>query len=305
MSSLNPSNMAASVKARLQNISRDEGQTYHQTLQLYAMERFLYRLSRSAHAGTFVLKGALLFLAWETKCQRRTTLDIDLLGFSENSLERLEEITKDVCLVFVVDDGLRFDGDQIATHRIKEDADYEGVRVTLTAFMERTRIPLQIDVGFGDAMVPEPIFVTFPVLLDFPAPELRCYHQLTVVAEKFEAMVKLGKLNSRMKDFFDVWNIIQHEHIAGLDFQKACVATFNQRNTAFDVETDLFQASFGETEDKQKQWAAFLRKQKLMENAPAKFHDVVSQLQSFFLPMIECQLSGKAFSNHWNRSWVE
>ena len=236
---MSPQNIAASVKARLQNIAKEGGNTFAELLQRYVMERFLYRLSQSDYADKFVLKGALLFAVWEAEYERRTTMDIDLLGFTDNSLDHLEHIAQTVCKTVVEDDGIQFDMENINTKRIKEDADYEGVRIRTFAYLERSRIPLQVEIGFGDALVPDAVSAILPVILDFPAPQLRCYQQLTVIAEKFQAMIKLGNLNSRMKDFYDIWNIIQHEEISGAELQKACVATFEHRKTPFNLDDDF------------------------------------------------------------------
>jgi len=300
---MSPQNMAASVKARLQNVARKSGTAYNELLPRYVMERFLYRLSKSKHADQFVLKGALLFAVWEPEYQRRTTMDIDLLGFVDNSLETLESITRELCQMDVEDDGIRFDSEDIKVERVKEDADYEGVRVLTFAYLERSRVRLQVDVGFGDALVPDAISASLPAILDFPAPTLRCYHQLTVIAEKFEAMIKLGSLNSRMKDFYDVWNLIQHEEIDGQELQAACVATFQHRETPLNHVHDYFRGEFIVSEEKETQWKAFLRKQKLMEVAPAGFQDVISQLQAFFLPMVEQENAGKTLSLQWKQGW--
>lgn len=299
---MSPSNIAASVKARLQNKAKEAGKPYNDLLRLYAMERFLYRLSKSEHAEKFVLKGALLFMVWKSNYERRTTMDIDLLGFTENSLDNLAAIGKEICENDVEEDGIQFDSENIRVARIKEDADYEGVRILTNAFLERSRIPIQIDIGFGDALVPGAIQATVPTLLDFPAPELRCYHQLTAIAEKFEAMVKLGELNSRMKDFYDIWNIIQHEKIDGKELQTACAATFNRRETPFDLNTRFFSETFPEALGKETQWAAFVRKQGLEDTAPASFKKITQLLQHFFRPMVEAQLSRQRFTAQWSPS---
>lgn len=292
-------NIAASVKARLQNIAREGGNTFAELLQLYVMERFLYRLSQSNYADTFVLKGALLFAVWEPEYQRRTTLDIDLLGFTVNTLDNLEYIIRTVCETAVEDDGIRFDLENIKPERIKEDADYEGVRIRTFALLEKSKVPLQIDIGFGDALVPGAVTATLPTLLDFPAPELKCYHQLTVIAEKFQAMIKLGNLNSRMKDFYDIWNIIQHETIYGLELQKACTATFEHRKTPFNLDDDFFSEAFAKSAEKQILWTAFIRKQGIENIAPNSFEDVVTQLSIFFRPMVEHQIADNIFSTTW------
>jgi len=303
---MSPQNLAASVKARLQNKAREAEKPYNDLLRLYAMERFLYRLSKSAYADKFVLKGALLFMVWEPDYQRRSTMDIDLLGFTENSLENLAAIAKKICETNVEEDGILFDSKNIRVERIKEDADYEGVRILTAAFLERSRVPVQIDIGFGDALVPGAISATLPALLDFPAPQLRCYHQLTAIAEKFQAMIQLGELNTRMKDFYDIWNIIQHEEIDGAELQKACVATFENRKTPLNLEARFFAENFSQALGKETQWTAFIRKQGLESLAPSSFEKVVGILQTFFRPMVEAQLSGKAFSARWDTSgqWV-
>jgi predicted nucleotidyltransferase component of viral defense system len=300
MSNPNPSNLAHSVFQRLLNYAKEHGEDFNRLLSRYAMERFLYRLSKSEHSGKFVLKGALLFLVWEPDYQRRSTKDIDLLGFTENSLDNLTAIAKEVCETAVEEDGIQFDSGTIQIERITEDADYAGIRIKGVAFIGKSRIPIQIDIGFGDALVPGAIPGTVPALLDFPAPKLQCYHQLTAIAEKFQAMIKLGELNSRMKDFYDIWNIIQSEEINGAELQKACVATFEQRKTPFNLEARFFSEKFSEAIGKDRQWAAFIRQQGLEGIAPDSFEKVVGILQTFFRPMVEAQLSGKAFTARWS-----
>lgn len=285
MSTQKGPNIAASVKARLMNLSREKQVPFNEMLQLYVMERFLYRLSQSEYAGSFVLKGGLLFAVWEN-VERRTTLDIDLLGFTENSLERLKEVAKSLCTIEVVEDGLQYDAESIRVLRIKEDADYEGVRIKLFATLERSRVPVQIDVGFDDALVPGAEQRTLPGLLDFPSPELRCYHPLTTLAEKFQAMIKLGALNSRMKDFYDVWCLINASEFRQEEVIAACVATFDHRDTKLSMDVEFFHADFGQREDLARLWKAYCRKQRLTDQAPATFADVISVLQAFFKPIV-------------------
>lgn len=284
---MSPTNIAASVKALLQNKAKETDRGYAEVLQLFAMERLLYRLSQSDYADTFVLKGALLFAVWEPEYQRRTTVDIDLLGFTDNTLGNIEQIIRAICETAVEEDGLQFNTATMRVERIKEDADYEGVRIRTFALLEKSRIPIQIDVGFGDALVPGSISAVVPTLLDFPAPHLNCYHPLTVIAEKFQAMVQLGELNSRMKDFYDIWNIIQHEEIDGAELQQACVATFEKRETPFRLDDFFFTEGFAHSLGKQTQWTAFIHKQKLEEVAPLLFKEVVAKLHTFFMPMIK------------------
>jgi len=197
-------NVAASVRQRLRNLARQRGVDFQYLLVRYGMERLLYRFSRSEACDHFVLKGAALFSLW-TDQPHRATRDIDLLGHGDNSIEHLEEVFRQICEVTVEDDGLTFFPDSVRGQVISPHDEYEGVRLTLTALLEKARIPLQVDIGFGDTVTPEPTVVEYPVLLDLPPPVLRAYSRETVVAEKFQAMVSLGMGNSRMKDFFDLW----------------------------------------------------------------------------------------------------
>lgn len=196
--------LARSIRQRLQHKARVAGRPFQEVFEYFVMERFLYRLSRSPYSDAFVLKGALMFTAWGVE-QFRATRDIDLLAHCPNDRRQLIELFRDVCDLEAEPDGLQFDVDSIAAAAIKEDADYEGVRVTFRAYLEKTRFALRIDIGFGDATIPAPELADFPVLLNLPAPRLRGYRRETVVAEKFEALTKLGMLNSRMKDYYDLW----------------------------------------------------------------------------------------------------
>ena len=195
--------IGASVRQRLLNKSRTQGRPFQELLQYFAMERFLYRLAKSPYSDRFVLKGALLLTAWRAP-QSRPTMDIDLEGRVNNRLDHIKEVVATVCEVDVDPDSIAFNRTSIEASRIKEDADYEGVRVQFHATLARARIPMQLDIGFGDVITPEPTDIEYPSLLDFPAPVLRAYPKETVVAEKLEALTALGLLNSRMKDFYDL-----------------------------------------------------------------------------------------------------
>jgi hypothetical protein len=199
-----PVNVPASVRQRLLNLAHQTKQDFGLLLMKYALERLLYRLSVSPHRDIFVLKGALLFDLW-THQPYRPTRDLDLLGCGDSSLERYRKLFSEICTQTVEDDGVSFFADTVTAERIRDDEDYEGVRLVLQARLGAARISLQIDIGFGDVITPSPVEVEYPTLLDFPAPKLRAYPKETVVAEKFEAMVKLGIANSRMKDFYDLF----------------------------------------------------------------------------------------------------
>lgn len=191
-------NIAASVHQRLLNIAREGDRAFNDLVVYYALERFLYRLSQSKHADRFILKGALMLFVWEAQVTRLTR-DIDLLGRTSNDLEGIRAIMAEICAVEIEDDGLVFDPASVATARITEDADYQGIRVTFRGRLGNTPIAMQIDIGFSDVITPAPASITYPTILDHPAPKLKGYNRETVVAEKFEAMVTLGELNSRMR----------------------------------------------------------------------------------------------------------
>ena len=213
-------NVSASVHQRLLNIARNTARPFDEVLQYFAMERFLYRLSRSPHVDSFVLKGALLFRVWDMP-DSRATRDIDFLAYLDNSPSNLAAIVRDVCTVDDIDDGLKFDPDTVEAQRIKEDADYEGVRLRFRGRLGNARISMQMDVGFGDLIHPGADQADYPALLDLPAPSLRMYPPETVIAEKAEAMVYLGSLNSRMKDFYDIWRMSQQFNFEGSELCEA------------------------------------------------------------------------------------
>lgn len=204
MSVKSPKNVSASVRQRLLDRAKRDRRPFNELLQYYAMERFLCRFSRSPHASRFVLKGALMLRVWRSP-EFRPTMDIDLLGQTRNEEANISAQIRDVLSVEVDPDGLVFDRDSIRTERIAEDAVYQGIRARFLATLDSARINMQVDIGFGDVVFPEPEEADLPVLLDFPAPRLRCYSRESAIAEKFETMVKLGELNSRMKDFYDIW----------------------------------------------------------------------------------------------------
>lgn len=289
-------NIAASVHERLLNKAKASSRPFSELLQHFAIERFLYRLSKSPHADRFVLKGALMFSVWSGPVPR-PTMDIDLLGRLENSLENLIVVMKDACRIEVEDDGMLFNGETVAATSITEDAEYRGVRVRLKGRLGKIQTALQVDVGFGDVIVPAPTKVVYPSLLDFPSPELKGYTMETTIAEKFQAMVKLGLLNSRMKDFYDIW-ILSHT----FDFKNECLVeavkkTFENRRTALASSPTVFDPSFGLDRNKQSQWDGFLRKSKL--DAPRDFSSILADVKGFLEPIVFSALNGQVVQCRW------
>lgn len=298
MSKGSPKNLPASVRTRLSEFARRRGDDFQLVLTRYAIERFLYRLSESPYGRGFVLKGAMLFQLWATE-PHRATRDVDLLGSGDSSVERLADIVRYVCSIPVLEDGLDFDPATVFADRIKEDQEYEGVRVTCGVRLGLARITLQIDVGFGDAVVPPPIRMDYPTILDFPHPVLQVYQKETVVAEKFQAMVALGMANSRMKDFFDLWILARDFDFDGVSLVKAFSATFIRRQSLPPTESPLaLTEEFGRDSAKVKQWGGFVRKGRF-KVGPAELADVIVFLETFLMPASRAAARGEQFGAIW------
>lgn len=286
----NPQNAAASVRARLLNLTKQSGEEYEQLLTRFCIERLLYRLGRSPHAGRFVLKGAMLFLVWDGQI-RRPTRDLDLLGFGDISEQGLRPIFAEICQVPCPEDGIRFLPDSIQVQPIREEQQYGGLRVLVEARLGTARVRCQVDVGTGDALTPPPAEADFPSLLDLPRPRLRMYRPETVVAEKLEAMVQLGIANSRMKDFFDLWHLARRFAFDGPVLADAVRATFARRGTVLPEAVPVaLSDDFARDPSKLSQWTAFRRRAKLEE--PADLATVQRVIGPFLLPLIEAARQG-------------
>lgn len=250
-------NMGASVRARLLTHSRERRQTFETVLTRYALERLLYRLAQTEHGQRFVLKGAMLLMTW-LEIPLRATRDLDFLAFGEPSPEGMLQVFKAVLSHEVDDDGVTFDAEALTVDRIREGVAYGGLRLQTWASVGGARVRVAIDIGFGDAVEPGVEEVDYPTLLDMPAPRLRTYARETVIAEKFQAMVALGRANTRMKDFYDIWTL--HQQFAFNDdrLARAINATFARRQTALPMEPpDALTSAFADDQDKQRQWRAF------------------------------------------------
>lgn len=298
------SNLPASVQARLQNLARTTKRPFQELLQYYAMERFLCRLSTTPHHARFVLKGGLMMHVWKAPLARATK-DIDFLGRLDNSLESLERVVREVCTADVEPDGMVFDPATVKTDRIKEDADYEGVRVRFLGLLGTARVTMQIDVGFGDVVTPGAQDITYPALLGSPTLALSGYPRETVIAEKFHAMVYLRTLNSRMKDFYDVWLLARQFAFDGAVLAKAIAATFANRETAIDVAPIAFTPEFTKQTSTVTQWNAFRKKLPNTE-CPETLADVVPFLAEFLLPIARACAAGESFERRWppGGSWT-
>lgn len=274
-------NVPASVRERLYQLAARRNEDFALILTRYALERLLYRLSRSQHRDRLILKGAMLFHAW-TGSPHRSTRDLDLLGFGDPSQERCAEMLREICTIPDADDGLSFALDSLTAEAIKEDDVYQGVRIRLNANLAQARIPIQIDIGFGDLISPAPQDIEYPTLLDMSSPRIRAYSMESVVAEKVEAMVSLGLLNSRMKDFYDVWFLARAFEFQSVTLGDALIGTFDRRKTPWSTASlEAVLTEMGASPAKQTQWGAFLAKGKL--TAPEEFHAIVQVVQALAL----------------------
>lgn len=272
---------AASVHARLLNGARERREDFNLTLGRYAVERFLYRISISDARDQFVLKGALLFDLW-FHAPHRPTKDADFLGFGPMDAAALTETIRSVCTL-EADDGMRYDPATVAAAEIRDEANYGGLRVKLRGQLGKADSAVQLDVGYGDAVTPAPCEVELPRLLDDqPAARLRAYPREAVVAEKLDAIVKLGMINSRMKDYFDLHALRREQAISMADLTRAIAATFQRRGTPIPTLLPVgLTPEFALDAQKRTQWAAFLRKNRL-ESPPLA--DVVEGLAAWLQP---------------------
>lgn len=289
--------IAASVRARLLRVAAERGEDYQSVLNRYASERLLYRLSRSQHSNHFVLKGATLFTIW-TQRPHRATADVDLLGFGEPSAAGLISKFADILAVQVDEDGVAFDAATMRVAAIREDNLYGGIRLTVRAAIGSAEARVQFDVGFGDAVTPAPSVMEMPSLLNMPAPLLRAYPRETVVAEKLEALVKLGLANSRMKDFYDLQVLAAQFDFDGNLLAQAVRATFDRRLTSLPTETPVgLSSALFDDADKQRQWTAFVRKSNARE--AASLVDTCKMIECFVMPAIEAARHAQPWHSRW------
>ena len=275
-------NIGASVRARLLDRAREQKADFQGLLTRYTLERLLYRLSVSEHRDSFVLKGAMLFSIW-IDTPFRPTRDLDLLGRGNSDVKSVADAFRTICTHPVKDDGVKFDVANLNAAPIREELKYGGVRVKTTALIYRARIPVQIDVGFGDAVTPEPTQIDYPVLLDAPAPRLHVYPVETVMAEKFEALVTRGIANSRLKDFYDLWLIANTFSLDRFSLAEAIRRTFERRGTPVPAEppvglTDAFAVAWSN------QWRTFLSRER-MASIPDDLATVIADLRDFLMPI--------------------
>ena len=273
-------NHAHSVKQKLLNLARSENADFQTLLTKYTLERFLARLSQSEFRDEFILKGAMLFQIW-SETSKRSTRDLDFLSFGSNEIIDLIDKVKKICRIEIPEDGLTFELNEVIGEKIKKDQEYEGVRLHIPAFLERTRIALRIDVGFGDIVSPAIQEINFPTLLDFSSPKIRAYPPETVIAEKFHALVDLGITNSRLKDFYDLHFLTQNFEFDREILVQAITATFEKRKTPLPTKVPIaLTEEFSGDANKNTQWKSFLQKTQL--NEQITLPQTVADLREFF-----------------------
>lgn len=299
--------MAASVFERLKNLSRKNGKSLDAILLLYFQERLLYRLSISSYQDKFLLKGGL-FLFSLTQFSSRPTRDIDFLAtYISNQTDRIERAFLEICSAEVpADDGVVFLVDQMKTERITEDADYHGLRIKIPVKLGSVKHTLQLDIGFGDIVVPKPLTLEFPVLLEMEQPVLLSYSIESVIAEKFEAMIELALWNSRMKDFYDIYILSTLHTFEGRVLQEAIKETLERRKTPIEREHPVFTEGFYTDTDRKMQWSAFIRR--INVNEDLSFENVMERIFRFLHPVYEALLNEEEFFAKWNHEkgkWVD
>jgi predicted nucleotidyltransferase component of viral defense system len=290
-------NVVASIRARLSNIAKKEERSFDSLLLLYIQERLLYRLSLSQYSEKFVLKGGLLMFII-TDFKGRPTKDMDFLAQQvSNDIDDIKEIFCNICVLDCVNDGLQFSKESISVSEIKKGADYHGVRVNITCYLGNAKKIMQLDIGFGDIVIPKPQFMECPTLLDMEAPSIRVYSLESVISEKFHAMITLSAANSRMKDFFDVHILLNSKSFDGRKLYEAIFETFQRRKTGFEKNPFIFDSEFLHDKNRNTMWKSFLNKINVEYIA---FDKVMMDIIVFIKPIYYSILVEEEFFMKWN-----
>lgn len=275
-------NLSESVYTKLKNIALTKNRPTQEILRYYAMERFLYRLSASNHKNTFFLKGGLMLKVWDP-ATHRATVDIDLLAKANNSIENISRILKEICSHPVLQDGIEFDSTNLVLAESQIETEYTGLSARFSARLHTAKLSLRLDIGFSDKILPKPASLDYPVLLDFPSPQLKGYTPETMIAEKLDAMVKLGLANSRMKDFYDVWTMVNQFQIKPEVIAPVIMGVFQNRKTTIREVPKAFTEAFYNTPKTLERWDSFL---KGIGHDPISFEKVVLEIRDYFLPLL-------------------
>ncbi|MGV8122284.1 MAG: nucleotidyl transferase AbiEii/AbiGii toxin family protein [Candidatus Xenobiia bacterium LiM19] len=291
--------VAVSIRQRLLNLSRERQEDFGYLLNRFAIERFLYRFSQSRFADLFIIKGAYIFFLW-SDVTHRPTRDVDLLSLEDRGTEYITELFKEICDI-PGDDGWQFNKDSVQAEAIREAQTYGGIRVFIEGTLTSARVRLQFDIGFGDSVTPDPSSMEIPSLLDLPAPRMKIYPMETLISEKYEAMVKLGMVNSRMKDFYDLWYLSSSFNFEGKIIVRAIENTFRRRKTPLPGTVPMaLTEEFYDDDDKKKQWKAFIGPRGIQQEA-LDLREIVTRLRLFLIPPTEALLTHQRFTRKWNR----
>ncbi|MBI2920763.1 MAG: nucleotidyl transferase AbiEii/AbiGii toxin family protein [Planctomycetes bacterium] len=293
-------NIPASIKGRLLNIAREKGEEFEFFLVRFACERFLYRLGASQLRNRFILKGAALLALW-MKDPYRATRDLDFLATGPSDEAAIRDVVRAICSVPCPEDGMTFDLENLEISEIRAEQEYPGQRAVLIAHLGKSRIRLQVDFGFGDAVTLGPQPTEYPTLLPgLASPRLRTYPREFAIAEKFEAMVKLGRRNSRMKDFHDIWALSSQFAFDGAALQAAVSRCFERRGTAWTAEVpDVLTATFYSDAALQSRWAAYKRAGASRTPPPSEFDEIGELLRQFLGPVRDSIMSGNVLGRSW------
>lgn len=279
-------NVGKSVRAKLYNIAKVKKVEFQQLMIRYLYERLLYRLSISEYRDKLYLKGGVLMYAVEQD-YARPTLDIDFLGHEiNNDMDGLINIFAEICAIEDETDGVKFDFEKITAEEINEAKDYVGIRLTILSRLDTIKQPLKVDIGFGDVLVEQPKTLSYqPEIETLKAPIIIVYSLETVVAEKFQAMIDLAEVNSRLKDFYDVYGILTKHNLNEDLLAASIVATFKNRGTSYMKNHPLFDPGFAEDKSRLVQWKAVLRKQK--KNLDLDFKQVMRTIVERLAPKFD------------------
>jgi len=287
-----------SVHQRLLNKAKETGRPFNELLQYYAMEKFLLRMSKLSNANEFVLKGALLLRATGIT-DIRPTRDIDVLKYGDSAIPELERNIAECCKIAINGDGLEFDPESVEGEEIREQEAYDGVRIKVRGNLGNARITIQIDIGFGDVITPEPLWVEYPTILDNNKPRIQAYTLESAIAEKYQAMVSLDLANSRMKDFYDVYFLSEKHSFEGPKLQRAIQETFSRRETGIPAQIPIaLKPAFFEEETKVSQWNAFVGKI-ADDQVPRDPLKVVKRIKEFLWPVTIAIINGQFLKRTW------
>lgn len=275
-----------SIRTKLLNVAKKEDVFYQTILTRYFQERLLYRVSQTKYRNNFYLKGGALMYAYE-QFAARPTLDIDFLGKNiSNEGPAIVAAFKEICSVPYDEDGVVFDTNNITSQNITEFKDYHGIRLSIPVKMDTIAQVMTMDIGFGDVITPQPVELDYPVLLDYlPGVNIMAYSLETVIAEKMHAIVDLADQSSRMKDYYDLYNILSKEQYDSVTLQEAVERTFANRHTSYDANNLFFNKDFSNNQQMQVRWQAFMRK--ITKSDEMSFSDIVSFLQEKLRPYWE------------------